>query len=84
MIRKEAKARWVYTCKPCGLTAAYPDQFRAIERQQRHERTFSHFGNAFGTALKETFAPILSSVGWALDPWQEEILTRAMWERGRE
>jgi hypothetical protein len=84
MIRKEAKARWVYTCEPCNVHATHHDQFRAIEHQQRHEKGFGHFGNAFGAAMRESFAPMLSSLGSTLDQWQEALLTRAMWERGQE
>jgi len=85
MIRKEGKARWTYTCEPCDVHATSPDQFRAIEHQQRHEKGFGHFGNVFSTALHETFTPMLSAFGWgALQPWQEAAFTRAMWEGGRK
>ncbi|NWL13291.1 hypothetical protein DM793_18665 [Paenarthrobacter nitroguajacolicus] len=58
MIRKEAKAHWVYTYNLCNVLAAYPDQFRAIERQQRHERSGSHEANAMGAVLRAAAKPI--------------------------
>ncbi|CAH0233368.1 hypothetical protein SRABI26_02705 [Arthrobacter sp. Bi26] len=85
MIRKEAKARWAYTCEPCSVHVTHPDQFRAIETQQRHEKGLGHFGNAFSSIVRDAFAPLLSAFGWApLHPWQEAVLTRAMWEGVRK
>jgi hypothetical protein len=55
MIRKEGKARWVYTCEPCGYTSpASPDLLRAKEWSLRHNRGnfFTHLGQAFAEAAK--------------------------------
>jgi len=53
MIRKDGKARWTYTCEPCSVHATSPDQFRAIEAQQRHEKGLGHFGAVIGRAADE-------------------------------
>lgn len=66
MIRKERKARWTYRCSLCGIKATYPDQFRAIERQQRHERGVSHMATAIGKAF-EPVADAIRKIGLA---WQ--------------
>lgn len=52
MIRKEGKARWTYTCKLCCKKWAKPDQFRAIERKQRHLRSIDHMSAGFVAALR--------------------------------
>lgn len=62
MIRKERKARWVYTCKLCNIKAAYPDQFRAIERQQRHERSSAHMAEAFTRAFTAAVEPLSTAI----------------------
>jgi hypothetical protein len=80
-VRKEGKARWVYECQDCSVTATYPDQFRAIEREQRHEKTFSHFGTSIGKTVRDTFQPLMDAFGFGrLEPWQEQVLTRSLWE----
>jgi len=81
MIRKEGKARWVYECQPCSEHGAYPDQFRAIEHKQKHERTFGHFGKTVAADIRETFQPLMDAFGFGrLEPWQEQVLTRSLWE----
>lgn len=81
MIRKEGKARWVYECQPCNIRTTHPDHFRAIERQQQHEKTFDHFGAVVGTTIRESFAPLLATFGrFKLQPWQEDVLKRSTWE----
>ncbi|UXM92547.1 hypothetical protein [Paenarthrobacter sp. JL.01a] len=81
MIRKEGKARWVFTCEECAVHATYPDHFRAIERKQRHVQTFKHFGNSIGATVRETFQPLMDAFGWGrLAPWQEQAFARSLWE----
>jgi len=81
MIRKEGKARWVYECPPCNVAGTYPDQFRAIEREQAHEQSYAHFGCSIGKAVRDTFQPLMDAFGFGrLDPWQEQVLTRSLWE----
>ena len=41
-VRKERKACYVYRCELCSVTATAPDLFRAMERQQAHEKTMDH------------------------------------------
>ena len=48
-VRKERKACYVYRCELCSVTATAPDLFRAMERQQMHERTLNH---AFAELIK--------------------------------
>ncbi|AXH44445.1 hypothetical protein PP353_gp69 [Arthrobacter phage Kumotta] len=80
-VRKEGKARWVYECQPCNVDAVYPDQFRAIEHEQRHEKTFAHFGTSIGNAVRETFQPLMDAFGFGkLEPWQEQVFARSLWE----
>lgn len=53
MIRKEGKARWVYTCQPCNERIEAVDQFRAIEGMHRHQRgNITHLQNALAEAMK--------------------------------
>lgn len=81
MIRKEGKARWVYTCEECGVHATYPDHFRAIEREQAHEKSYAHFGRSIGKAVRETFQPLMDAFGFGrLEPWQEQVFARSLWE----
>jgi len=62
MIRKEGKARWTYTCKLCRIKATFPDQFRTIERQQRHERSSSHMAEAFTRAFTAAVEPLSTAI----------------------
>lgn len=81
MIRKEGKARWVYECRDCSVRATYPDQFRAIEREQTHEKSLSHFGATTSAAIRRTFQPLMDAFGFGrLEPWQEQVLARSLWE----
>jgi hypothetical protein len=80
MIRKEGKARWVYECEPCHVRRTSPDQFRAIEHQQRHEKGFGHFGNAVGSIVRESFAPLMSAFGWGTPAHVEDVMMRVLWE----
>jgi hypothetical protein len=41
-VQKVRKGRWVYACELCGVEDGGPDLFRAIEIQQRHEKTLAH------------------------------------------
>ena len=82
MIRKQRKAQWLYECRAYNHTSGIsPDLFGAIEAQQRHEKGLSHFGNAASSIVREVVAPMLAAFGWApLQPWQEAVLARAMWD----
>lgn len=81
MIRKEGKARWVYECDLCNLRFTRPDQFRAIEREQAHEKSYAHFGRSIGKAVRETFQPLMDAFGLGrLEPWQEQVFARSLWE----
>lgn len=51
-IRKEGKARWVHECQPCSVRDVRPDQFRAIEARNKHERTLNHAFKILGEALQ--------------------------------
>lgn len=53
MIRKLGKARWTYTCEPCEIGVTFPDQFRAIEYRQRHERNLGHAFKPLVNAFRE-------------------------------
>lgn len=78
MIRKEGKARWTYTCKLCRKTWAKPDQFRAIERQQRHLRSTAHMVEGISVAFKpaaEVIRNLGLAFGWAHD---SSLVARAM------
>lgn len=85
MIRKQRKAQWLYECRTCEYTSrTSTDLFGAQENQQRHEKSLGHFGNAASSIVTDAFAPMLAAFGWApLHPWQEAVLTRAMWEAGK-
>ena len=48
-VRKARKACWVYSCELCGVNLSAPDLFRAMERQQAHEKTLDH---KFAVAVK--------------------------------
>ena len=64
MIRKEGKARWTYTCKLCRKRWTKPDQFRAIERQQRHVRSTDHMVEGITAALQPA-AEVFRNLGLA-------------------
>lgn len=56
MIRKEGKARWVYSCSLCGVDTVAPDQLRILEARNKHVRgNITHFGNTFA----EIFRPLV-------------------------
>ena len=67
MIRKEAKARWVYTCQPCGERQVAVDEFRAIEIGQHHEKTAAHAGTVLSSAVNVLFDALAEALKPALD-----------------
>ena len=82
MIRKEGKGRWTYTCKLCGIKATSSDQFRAIERQQRHEATFEHASkpladsiSVFAEAIKEVGMTFVEAIASGVKPLADAIAT---------
>ncbi|NWL34448.1 hypothetical protein [Paenarthrobacter nitroguajacolicus] len=75
MIRKEGKARWVFTCQPCNERIEAVDQFRAIEAMNRHKRYTQHawvvLGQAFQgivDALNQVVTPLLDALAPVLTP----------------
>ena len=60
LIRKMGKARWVHECRACGVSATRPDQFRAIEVMQAHNRSLSHLA----TVLVKAFEPLTEQVNY--------------------
>lgn len=78
MIRKEGKARWVYTCDLCNVHATYPDHFRAIERHQQHEGSEGHALKLIGRALQpfaEAYARIADAAASMIDALQPVFTT---------
>jgi hypothetical protein len=79
-VRKEGKARWVYRCGPCDITATAVDQLRAMEAQSAHQRTTNHVMMAMvaafspvvdayfsmGTVIVETLTPAMKTIETAL------------------
>ncbi|SEI45228.1 hypothetical protein SAMN04487917_101368 [Arthrobacter sp. yr096] len=72
MIRKEGKARWVYTCDLCNVRLTRPDQFRAIEAMQRHQRSQEHGFKVIGAAL-EPFVEAMSNIATAAASMAETV-----------
>jgi hypothetical protein len=65
MIRKHGKACWGYDCRACGYSSAgYPDQFRALEDCQRHERSLDHALSSIGAAWEPIWDTFARSFGW--------------------
>ncbi|MFW0772505.1 hypothetical protein ACLRGI_04985 [Paenarthrobacter nitroguajacolicus] len=82
MIRKEGKARWVYTCELCRVLAAHPDHFRAIEQQQAHEGTIEHATKPmadalgiFAESLTEMANAFVDTIASALKPLTDALAT---------
>ena len=75
MIRKEGKARWVYTCQPCNERIEAVDQFRAIEAMHSHRRGTQHawvvLGEAFQgivEALNDVVMPAVEALNRIFEP----------------
>jgi hypothetical protein len=54
-VQKVRKGRWVYACELCGHEDGGPDLFRAVEIQQRHEKTLGHTFAGITAALRSVF-----------------------------
>ncbi|MFS0718845.1 hypothetical protein ABC337_04930 [Arthrobacter sp. 1P04PC] len=83
MIRKEAKARWVYECLACDYTSpTSADLFGAQENQLRHTRTFDHASKPlvdsvtdFAEAITELGMSFAETIASAFKPLADALAT---------
>lgn len=73
-VRKLGKARWAHDCPYCAeASTVHPDQFRAVEAQQAHDRTLEHtvaasvgITNAFVADLMAPYVRAFARLGESL------------------